>query len=318
MGKKCALGIDLGGTSVKLAVVDEAGQILTSTEIATKAEEGPDKIQERIVEASKGLFQDYKPVAAGAAVAGQIVPQTGEVFFAPNLKWHHVPLQKSLTEKLKMAVFVTEDVRSAALAEWHFGAAKGCKDFICIFAGTGIGGGIVSGGHMLEGASNTAGEIGHMIIDMNGPPCTCGNYGCFEAFGSGWAIASQAQKLVKENPEKGTTLLKKCKNNASLIDAKMVFEAALEGDLLSHSVVERAKQALVSGAISLVNGLNPERLIFGGSISKAIPNLLPAVREGIKKRALKAAQTNLEVVEAKLGKEAGVIGAAVFALEKLT
>jgi glucokinase len=144
----------------------------------------------------QNLRQGASPPVGGSGSAGQIDPEHGMVRFAPNLGWHNVPFQSDLAGALGLPVVVTNDVRAATWGEWLHGAGKGCNDLVCLFIGTGIGGGVVSGGKMLSGCSNTAGEVGHMIINLHGPPCSCGSRGCFEALAGGWAIARQAREAV--------------------------------------------------------------------------------------------------------------------------
>ena len=326
INQQLVIGIDLGGTKISAALVDAEGHIVLMQEIPTQAEDGFHTTLQRmcalVLSLCEGRKKEQQPIAIGVAVAAQVDPSSGTVIFAPNLAWHHVPLQEELAKKLHLPVIVTGDVRAATFAEWQFGAGRGCDNFVCLFIGTGVGGGVVLGGHLQKGASNTLGELGHMIIDMNGPPCSCGNWGCLEAYAGGWAIAAHAKKLVNNLAKKASTtdykpscLLEKCNGNASTISAKMVIEAYQEGDVLSEQVVAKAVEAIVSGCISIVNVLNPERFVLGGSIAENIPNLLNTIEQGIHKRALPAAWMPLKIVKADLGHTAGVIGAAKIAFE---
>ena len=191
--KKCAIGIDLGGTKIALGTVDGEGRVIRMLRYETDALGGPDAVIARI---AKGVAQlkdgtEYSISGLGIGVAGQIDPVTGGVRYAPNLDWHDVPLRADLERLTDLRVAVVNDVRAAMWGEWLFGAGRGSRDLVCVFVGTGIGGGIISNGRVLEGCSNTAGEIGHMTIELDGPLCHCGNRGCFEAVAGGWAIAKK-------------------------------------------------------------------------------------------------------------------------------
>ncbi|MEI9935490.1 MAG: ROK family protein [Ferruginibacter sp.] len=202
-----AIGIDLGGTKIEAALVDTNGNIHDRQRIDTQSTLGYDGIFSHLANIINTICdqnKDKQPAAIGMGVAGQIEKNTGLIKYAPNLQWRNVPLQNDLSKKLNKPVFICNDVRAATIGEWSFGAGKNCDDIVCIFIGTGIGSGIVSAGKILEGNNNTAGEIGHITIDVHGPECHCGNIGCFEALAGGWAIARDLKKAVKiiKKPEK--------------------------------------------------------------------------------------------------------------------
>jgi len=253
----------------------------------------------------------------GIGVAGQIKKETGIIKYSPNLGWHNVRLQSDLAKKIRHPVSICNDVRAATLGEWLYGAGKGYNDFICVFIGTGIGGGIVSNGQLLEGYNNTAGEIGHITVDINGPKCHCGNKGCFEALSGGWAIERDAQIAVRKNKTAGKLLLDIADGKINSITAKTLYKGIRQKDKLSEKLFDNVTKALIAGGVSIVNSFGPQRLILGGGIIKGFPKLLPAIEKGIKKNALKAATSSLTIVSAKLQDDSGVIGAAAFALSKL-
>jgi glucokinase len=322
------IGVDLGGTKLDVGIVDSSGKIVDHVLIKTKAKEGAKAIIQDILNAIKELCeknvkkkstqdnQDNKfksILSVGLGIAGQIEKKTGKVLFAPNLDWHDVPLQKELEEALKLPVYVTNDVRAAAWGEWLYGAGQGSNDILCLFVGTGIGGGIVSGGRMLIGFSNTAGEVGHMTLDINGPKCTCGNYGCFEALAGGWAIARRAKEAVAKNSNAGKHLLSLVNGKIEDLSAKDLFQMAHSGDFLAMSIVNEVAVDLVAGIAGLVNAFNPQLVILGGGVIKGYPEFIEAIREGVPKRALKSAVASLQIVETTLQANAGVIGAAAYA-----
>jgi glucokinase len=311
-----AVGVDLGGTKVEAARVEWGGKIVDSLRMATNVEGGPAAVERDIVEAAKLLMEraGTAPVGIGVGVAGQIEKQTGRVLFAPNLRWQGTPLRADLEEALEIVAVVTNDARASTWGELLYGAGKGWDDLICLYVGTGIGGGVVSGGRMASGRANSAGELGHMVVDMNGPPCTCGNRGCLEALSGGWAIARQAQEMISRDPASGSMLLAAAGGVPESVSAEMVAACAHRGDALSLSLLDGVGRALSAGCVSIVNAFNPGRLILGGGIIDGVPELIDRVRRGVMQDALAAASASCEIVPGMLGRDAGVIGAASLAM----
>lgn len=307
---RVAIGVDLGGTKIDFGLVDETGQIHDHVRIQTPIEKGAEGIENLMIENIKKLQEkaSFPLLGIGIGVAGQINRETGEVIFAPNLKWNHVPLRAKLEEALKLPVRVINDARALTLGEWQYGAGIGLQDLLCLFIGTGIGGGIVSGGSLQCGASNAFGEVGHMTIDYRGPVCTCGKKGCFEAFCGGWGIVARAKDEIGQN--NATKILELAGGDMKNVTAFHVVEAFREKDPLAQTVITQMTDALVPACASLINILNPRRLILGGGVVEAMPELIEIIDQGVKKMALKAATSSLEVVRAKLGKELGVLGSA--------
>ena len=311
-----AIGVDLGGTKVEVARVDSAGRVHQRVRRPTDVRDGPAAIEAEIVAVVHELqgTASSRPVGVGVGVAGQIDPHHGIVRFAPNLGWRNVPFQEDLSQALGLPVVVTNDVRAATWGEWLYGAGQGCDDLICLFVGTGIGGGVVSGGRVLTGCSNTAGELGHITVDLNGPQCTCGNGGCLEALAGGWAIARQARESISADPSAGAFLLKMADGQLEMMTAKIVFQSSRAGDPLAKQLVGRVEEALIAGATSLVNAFNPCRLILGGGVIEGMPEMVDRIARGVHQRALSAAREPLEILRARLGSDAGVIGAATLAI----
>lgn len=306
------LGIDLGGTKIDIGVVDSQGKILRRELIKT-SKQGPEAVLKDIQAAVEKLQSpENKITAAGVGMAGQIDRETGLVYFAPNLKWKDFPLGEKLQTNLGIPVKVMNDVRAAAWAEWLYGAGKGCDDLICLFVGTGIGAGIVSGGKMLTGSRNAAGEVGHMTIDLNGPLCSCGNKGCFEALAGGWAIAKRAKEVITYDSVEGKKLLDLTGGTIEDITARSVFEAYHRKSGIAVKVIEEVKEALIAGVSALVHAFNPAKVILGGGIITGAPFLIESIRQGLPKRGLKTNVESVEVVQAQLQGDAGVIGAATF------
>ncbi|MFA5110091.1 MAG: ROK family protein [Desulfobaccales bacterium] len=319
-----AIGVDLGGTKVEVAAVDSQGAIRRQLREPTDVGGGPDGITAQIARLIREVKQDgspYLPLGVGVGVAGQTTKDTGVVRFSPNLHWREAPFRDLLQAALNLPVVITNDVRAATWGEWLHGAGRGSDDLICLFIGTGVGGGVVSGGRMLSGCSNTAGELGHITTDLHGPPCSCGNRGCLEALAGGWAIARRAREAINDAPAAGVAFLKAAGLTGPVapenISAKVVAAAAEAGDPLARLIVDEVARALIAGTVSLVNAFNPCRLILGGGVMEGLPELLSRIEQGIRRAGLNAATENLAVLPAKLRHDAGVIGAAALALRAL-
>lgn len=314
-----AIGVDLGGTKIEIALIDKHGQSSNDIKIPTNVPGGSEAIENDIVQIVEMLKKTAhgEVFGIGIGVPGQISAEDGTVRFAPNLRWENVPLQEKLIQRTKLPVAITNDVRAATWGEWLYGAGKGSEDIVCLFVGTGIGSGIVSAGQMLHGFNNSAGELGHTIIQMDGPPCTCGSRGCLEALASGWAIAKKAQQLVKENHEAGKNLLERAHGKLDGITTKLVVEAYRDGDLLADELIVGMFHALSVGCINIANAFNPERLILGGGVLSGLPEAIDHVTDGVKKYALKTASAQIKILPAKLTRQAGAIGAGALAWNML-
>jgi glucokinase len=309
-----AIGVDLGGTKIEAAVVDEQGDILQRIRRKTDTEGGARAVESQIVSVVKQLGREFDTAGVGIGVAGQVVRDTGHVRYAPNLDWHDVPLQENLARALNMTVKVTNDVRAITLGEWRFGAGRGCADLICVFVGTGVGGGIVSGGRLLTGDGNTAGEVGHITVDLHGPQCTCGNQGCLESLAGGWAIARQAQKMAATHADAGAVWIELAGGDVADITAETVAEAYCLNHPPSISIIAGVVEALAGGVVSMVNMIGPQRVILGGGVIDGLPELIDRVDQRVRQKALTAATASLQVIPAQLGCAVGSIGAAAMIL----
>ena len=316
--KQWAIGVDLGGTNIDVAKVDSSGMVHQRLRIPTDIKNGPTAVESQIIALVNDLRKkntESQPVGIGIGVAGQIELHTGVVRFAPNLYWHEVPLLSNIQESLKMKGIATNDVSAATWGEWLYGAGKNCYDLVCLFVGTGIGGGVVSGGNMLFGYNNTAGELGHMPIDYTGPVCHCGNRGCLEALASGWAIARDAKAAIVADSKAGKKLLKLANGKLESLNAKIVAAAAKDGDPLANQLLDEVAEALIAGCVAIINAFNPKRLILGGGVIEGLPDIVKRIEKGIFKNALPAAVSSLQVLPALLKEDSGVIGAAAIAID---
>jgi len=308
------IGVDIGGSKIEIAHVDQLGAIQLKKAWPVAKHGDPYPIIETLVEnIEKSLIgKSESPLGVGIGIAGQVDTNTGIVHFAPNLAWKSFPLGEELKKALNMPVVITNDVRAATWGEWQFGSAVDCNDFVCLFIGTGIGGGVVSGGRLLLGSNNGAGELGHLIVAKDGPICSCGNKGCVEAFAGGWALAAHAKKALAQNAEARVLW-----EALGPLSAKTVIQQFKHGDPIAKKIIEEAREALIAAAITIVHAFNPQRFILGGGLFHGLPEIKDWMHFGIKKNALPALAEKVEVLSSRLGLEAGVIGAATFAMKVL-
>ncbi|BBI35422.1 ROK family protein [Cohnella abietis] len=310
MHNKVYAGIDLGGTKLLVVLLNEAGEVLKKSETSTNAQEGPEAVIKRMIELLQNCMEpSYSLASIGVATAGTLIAEEGIVAQASNLGWINIPLGKQLEQAFGVRVNIENDANAAAYGEWAVGAGKGTKNCVFITVSTGIGAGIVSSGQLIRGRDSSAGELGHITIDWNGPRCLCGNVGCLELYASGTAIARRAQQEAAELPEKAALLLEKAGGNP--ITSRHVAEAASEGEELSVRVLQEAGQALGAGLISAIHAINPEVIIIGGGAASIGPLLLDPMHQVIADRAIKSMAAGLRIVTPLLGKEAGAIGAAL-------
>lgn len=318
IAKKWSIGIDLGGTKINGARVDETGTIIESKKIKTNVKSGPKGIIYQINDLVDQLCEGKEdaPLGVGVGVAGLVSETGGFIYFAPNLQWDDVPFEDMLEENMPHDAFVLNDVRAAAYAEWQVGAGRHFNDIVCVFIGTGIGGCVISDGKLIAGANNSFGELGHMTLDIDGPPCHCNNTGCFEALASGWAIEREARTAAAANADLAHFLLSQVDGHLDQITGKMVIQAANQGDPFSLKIIERVQLAIVGGITSVVNGFNPAKIILGGGIMEGLQKRIPSIEDQVKERALDIAGETVKITGASLQNNAGVIGAALYAMKK--
>ncbi len=308
------IGIDVGGTNVKIALVDENGKIIYSNSVPTYAQMGYEYTVNNIKQAIKDLMKETNTQSTdiqgiGFDFPGQVDCKTGVVKLAPNIPgWVNVPIAQMIEEEFNIPTRIDNDVRCAALGEMKFGAGRGCENFICITVGTGIGSGLVVNGKLVRGAANAAGEIGHIKLQMkDGPICGCGDTGCLEAFASGPSIVAMAQEYLKGG--KSTKFREMAADGE--ITPYIVAKAAEAGDPVARRIFAIVGEYIGLGLTSVINLLNPERVIIGGGVAEAGELLLEPIRKTIKERAMVVAGQSVEIVPAELGNSAGVIGASM-------
>jgi len=317
--KKLSVGIDLGGTKIAVCVMDEEGKILAKEIIPTKAEEGPTAVIKRMKESVYKVLDDADVSIAdiegiGMGIPGPLNAKRGVTRNLPNLPgWEGIPLVSIMKHEFGVRVIMENDANSAAWGEYLFGAGKYADNFLYITISTGIGGGVVIKGRLLKGESGNAAEIGHMTINFDGPKCGCGNFGCWEAYASGTALARFAEEGIRNGIK--TKITDYLKNG--VISAESVFLAAKDGDGFAKELLERESFYLGVGLANVINAFNPQRIAIGGGLTNQWDVFYDKMMEVIKKRAFSANTEELRVVKAELGSDAGVIGAAslLFSIE---
>lgn len=315
------LGIDLGGTKILTSVVNARGGMLSRDRTATPAAEGPGAVIEAMAasagRALEGASLSMDAISAvGIGAPGLSDSKAGILFTSPNLPgWKDVPLRDILRDKMKKKAFLVNDGNAAALGEYFFGAAKGVRHFIYITISTGIGGGIVVDGKILTGSRGTAGEVGHMTIADEGPPCHCGNRGCWEALASGTALAGEARRRIEAGAE--TAILGLAGGRIEGVTAQTVQSAAEKGDRLAHELILRTARYFGVGLANLINIFNPAMIVIGGGLSNMGDRLLQPAYRAAEERTFPQAYGAVRFVPAALGRDSGVLGAAAFALDEL-
>ena len=314
------LAIDLGGTKILTAIISSEGQVMAREYGLTLADEGPEAVINRILSAIDRLLSQRsinlsQLDSISIAAAGAIDFDKGLITSSPHLPgWHDVPLRDIVKEKYKVNTFLINEAHAAALGEHYFGAGQGVNNLILLTVGTGIGGGIIINGRLYSGVSGSAGEVGHITIDVNGPRCSCGNTGCLEALVSGTAVAKEAIRCIRQGERSSLTEI--VGGKIENITAEKVALAAQGGDSLALEVILKAATYLGVGIANLVNIFNPEIIIIGGGMAKMGDLLLNPARQVVRERAFQLSAQAVQIVPAQLGDDAGVLGAAVFAFQQ--
>ncbi|MGA6924682.1 MAG: ROK family protein [Desulfosarcina sp.] len=316
-----ALGIDLGGTKILSTVSDARGRMRSRDHDETPSDEGRDAILRAIVQSARRALRkagvemaDLSAVGVGAP--GPSNPQTGILHVSPNLPGlRDIPITTILRERFGKPVFLINDANAAALAEYHFGAGRGSACFVYVTVSTGIGGGVLIDGRLFTGSTGGGAEIGHMTIDDKGPPCNCGNVGCWEALASGTALAKEAQRLIAKGQR--TSMLEHAAGDPEQVDAKVVQQAAEQGDDLAQLLVARTAHYLGTGLANLINIFNPDRIALGGGLIRMGDMLVDPATTVARQRSFQSAFASVRLTTAELGRNSGVLGAAAHALRQV-
>jgi len=311
------VGVDLGGTKILAGVFDDKLTCLGRTKMSTKSERGPEEVIERIARCARDVVDecdlDFKQVrAVGIGAPGAVDPETGRVIFAPNLQWQDVPLKKLIEKQLGVPVAVENDCNSATLGVFEKELQSKPRYMVGVFIGTGIGGGFIVDGKLYPGASGTAAEVGHMVIQVGGPKCNCGNRGCFEALASRTAIFRAIHAAIKDGPK--TILTELLGPDLTDLRSGDLRKAIRKGDKLVEKIVEDAAEYTGIAVANLVNILNPQTVVLGGGVIDALGDeMMAIIVETAEDYILSGTNKGVEIVACKAGDDAGIIGGAVLA-----
>jgi glucokinase len=317
---QCLIGVDLGGTKILAGVFDSAFNCLGQVKISTKAHRGPDEVINRIARCVKDTVDECdlsmsQVRGVGIGAPGAVDTQEGRVIFAPNLGWENLPLKKSLEKQLDVPVFVENDCKLHTLGVFEAELKAKPKHLIGIFLGTGVGAGIIIDGKPYTGINGTAGEVGHMVIDLNGPECGCGNKGCFEALASRRAIFRNIQSAVKKGQK--TLLTEMLGDDLADLRSGDLRKAIRRGDKFVEKVIDQAAEYTGVAVGNLMNIFNPEVIVIGGGVVEQLEHeMLPIIEKVARKQALPGTSKGVQIMATRLGDDAGITGGAVLVMRQ--
>ena len=313
MGKtaKYAIGVDLGGTNIKIGIVTDKGKIIKQTSIKTEAEGGPKKVISNIQKGIEEILVKNKIKIQGIGIGcpGVVSTKKGIVENAPNLPgWKNIKLGSILKNKFGYKVHLENDANAAAIGELIFGAGKKFKSFVMVTLGTGVGGGIVFNKKIFRGEFGAAGEIGHISIDVNGPKCNCGSTGCIEAYAGNSYLKEKIRSELNNYPE--SRVWKLIENDLTKVSPRTIQAAAEKNDAYSRFVIDRMGRQLGVALASLSNLLDISTFIIGGGVAGFGKPLFDSTRITITQRVLSSLRSRVLVIPAKLKNDAGIQGAS--------
>jgi len=315
--KDCVIGVDFGGTKILAGVFDAKFECIGRARVSTKADRGTDEVIGRIArcvrEAVDECDLDLKQIKTiGIGAPGAVDSESGKVIFAPNLGWNDVPLKKELEKLLERPVFLENDCNVCTLGVYEVELKAKPRDVVGIFLGTGIGGGLILEGKLYSGFNRTAGEIGHMVLEVSGPKCGCGNKGCFEALASRTAIFRKIKEAVKEGQK--TLLTEMLGPELEDLRSGDLRKAIKRGDKFVEHIVEEAAEYTGIAVSNLINILNPEVVVIGGGLMEQLEDeMLAIIVETAMDYAMPGTTKGIEIIATRLGDDAGITGGAVLA-----
>lgn len=316
------VGVDLGGTKIASAVINARGEILSRDYRATPVTQDLQTVVREILASVSGAVDKTgalaeKVEALGIAVAGFSNPESGVVYTSPHVPaLQNIPLRDIIESKSNKKAFLINDAKAAALGELYFGAAKGIRHYIYITISTGLGSGIVIDGKLYFGTIGTAGEVGHMIIDADGPLCHCGSRGCWESLASGTALARAAKLHITEGAN--SSILEYASGDVEKVTASVVHNAAQRGDVLARELIAQTSFYFGVGLVNLINIFNPELIVIGGGLSNLGDMLFAPVLKVVKERVCKEVFQSFRLEKARLGVDSGVLGAAIYTWQEMS
>lgn len=311
-------GIDLGGTKIFSLICDEQGNVLARKKVKTQASSGFDKVFANIVTCygellKKSEVSDSEISRVGLGVPSAVNTDTGMLLSACNLGWENIPLARLLSERINKSVVMDNDVNLGVYGEYSFGKAKQFKSVYGIFAGTGVGGGHICNGTINRGRNFTAGEVGHMVVKINGPECNCGNRGCLEAIAGKAGIIKYLKKQEAKNATK-TMLSEVSPEWRKMVGSSALKECYEKGDPLVVKAINRSAEALGIAGANIINLIGVEALIFGGGVIEEMSSImLPIIEENMTKYSIAGGADGVETIVSQLGDDAVALGAAWYA-----
>ena len=314
MNKKYKVGVDLGGTNIAVGVIDDEYNIIGRGKLKTNVPRPAKEIMADIVKAVRMAVEDAgitvdEIESIGIGTPGSVNKKKGIIEYANNLDFNNVPAVEMINELIDAKVYLENDANCAALGEAIAGVGKGKKLFIAVTLGTGVGGGIINDGKVMSGCNEAGGELGHMVIQMDGVPCNCGRVGCWEAYASATALVEQTKEAMLKNPD---SKMWEISPSIDCVSGRTAFDAMRAGDAAGSAVVEQYIKYVAVGTINIINIFQPEMVCFGGGICNEGETLLAPLRKYIEEfRYSRYSSTQTEICRAKLGNDAGIIGAAL-------
>ncbi|MCR5207958.1 MAG: ROK family protein [Eubacterium sp.] len=307
------IGIDLGGTNIVAAAVDENCNILAKAKTPTAMPRTPEEIFDDIAKVSREAVESAGLKMEDISSIGLGTPGTvngGIIEYANNLGFDHIPAEKMLKERLgDLPIYIENDANCAALGEAVAGCGNGSKNFIAVTLGTGVGSGIIIDGKIVSGINHAGGECGHMVIVVDGVPCTCGRRGCWEAYASATALINQTKAAIEKHPD---SILAQLAKEAGEVNGRTAFDAMRRKDAVGVQVVDTYIKYIAAGVTNLVNTFQPEILCIGGGICNEGETLLRPLRRYVESERYSIySSVQTEIVKAELGNDAGIIGAAI-------
>jgi len=309
------LGVDLGGTNIAVGLVNEEGKILHKESIPTRAERSDVEVVKSIADLCKKVIEDTNsnPEWIGIGAPGSMDSKNGVIIYSNNINMNNTPVRKIIQETVDLPVYLGNDADCAALGEAYGGATKGVDNSIMITLGTGVGGGIIIDKHIYSGFNFCAGELGHMVIAVDGEPCTCGRKGCWEAYSSATALIRMTREEAQKDPE--GMLYKSVDGDLDKINGKTAWDCMFAGDKGGKNVIDLYLKYLAEGISNIINIFQPEVLVIGGGVSNQKENLINPLNKLIEERRYSREGIPQTIVKtAELGNDAGIIGAAMLGL----
>ncbi|MEB2629663.1 ROK family transcriptional regulator [Peribacillus frigoritolerans] len=314
------IGMDVGSQNIKTILTGITGKVIKKSVVPLPAQTTNEALLSLMIDSVSGILDhtkidEEKIVGIGVGMHGIVDVEQGSSVFAPNLNLQDIPIKRVLEERFNMMVKVENDGRAMSLGELWFGNGAGIDSFVCINVGRGIGAGIIINGKLYHGSHFISGEIGHMIIDIDGPQCTCGNYGCLQTFASGPSIVEWVKKEMRLGHSSLLTNL--TKGDLEKVTGELIYSSALEGDTLCKTALQQAGRYLGVGITNVIHTVNPRRIIIGGGVSNAGDLIMDNIIQTVNQRALTNPAKQTEIILSKFGDDATAMGAVALILAEL-